>query len=146
MRLALGLDQDALEPVWHDFSRTPHLIAVGDTESGKTNLLRLITKGITTRYTPAEAKIIAVDYRRTLVNAIPEEYRIGHVISLDNLNETIEGAARAMKTRVPGADISPGRMRSCDWWTGPRLFVLVDDYDMVSGNSSKTRSSRSSST
>ncbi|MFH9653094.1 type VII secretion protein EccCa [Streptomyces anulatus] len=135
MRLALGLDQDALEPVWHDFSRTPHLIAVGDTESGKTNLLRLVTQGITTRYTPEEAKIIAVDYRRTLVDAIPEEYRIGHVISLDNLNETIEGAARAMKTRVPGADISPARMRTCDWWTGPRLFILVDDYDMVSGNS-----------
>lgn len=135
MRLPLGIDQDALEPVWHDFSRTPHLIVVGDTESGKTNMLRSITEGITTRYTPSEAKIIAVDYRRTLVDTIPEEYRIGHVISLDNLNETIEGAARAMKTRIPGADIAPGRMRKCDWWTGPRLFILVDDYDMVSGNS-----------
>ncbi|MGW0790026.1 type VII secretion protein EccCa [Streptomyces sp. NPDC002911] len=135
MRIALGIDQDALEPVWHDFSRTPHLIVVGDTESGKTNLLRAITKGITTRYTPEEAKIIAVDYRRTLVGAIPDEYRIGHVISLDNLKETIEGAARAMKARVPGADIAPARMRRCDWWAGPRLFVLVDDYDMVSGNS-----------
>ncbi|MFD3654585.1 type VII secretion protein EccCa [Streptomyces sp. NPDC058620] len=135
MRIPLGIDQDALEPVWHDFSRTPHLIVVGDTESGKTNLLRGITKGITTRYTPAEAKIIAVDYRRTLVDAIPEEYRIGHVISLDNLKETIEGAARALKTRVPGADIAPARMRRCDWWTGPRLFILVDDYDMVSGSS-----------
>ncbi|MEU6313267.1 type VII secretion protein EccCa [Streptomyces sp. NPDC047014] len=135
MRLPLGIDQDALEPVWHDFSRTPHLIVVGDTESGKTNLLRRITQGITTRYTPDEAKIIAVDYRRTLVDAIPEEYRIGHVISLDNLKETIDGAARALKTRVPGADIAPGRMRQCDWWTGPRLFLLVDDYDMVSSNS-----------
>ncbi|WP_261988814.1 type VII secretion protein EccCa [Streptomyces sp. wa22] len=135
MRIPLGIDQDALEPVWHDFSRTPHLIVVGDTESGKTNLLRGITRNITTRYTPEEAKIIAVDYRRTLVDAIPEEYRIGHVISLDNLKETIEGAARAMKSRVPGADIAPARMRRCDWWTGPRLFVLVDDYDMVSGNS-----------
>ncbi|MFF0023618.1 type VII secretion protein EccCa [Streptomyces sp. NPDC005496] len=135
MRLALGIDQDALEPVWHDFSRTPHLIVVGDTESGKTNLLRNITAGITSRYSPAEAKIIVVDYRRTLVDTVPEEYRIGHVISLDNLKETIEGAARAMKTRVPGADIAPSRMRTCDWWTGPRLFILVDDYDMVSGSS-----------
>ncbi|MEU1127441.1 type VII secretion protein EccCa [Streptomyces sp. NPDC005899] len=135
MRIALGIDQDALEPVWHDFSRTPHLIVVGDTESGKTNLLRGITRGITARYTPEEAKIIAVDYRRTLVGAIPDEYRIGHVISLDNLKETLEGAARAMKNRVPGADIAPARMRRCDWWTGPRLFILVDDYDMVSGNS-----------
>ncbi|MDH6581417.1 S-DNA-T family DNA segregation ATPase FtsK/SpoIIIE [Streptomyces sp. SAI-133] len=135
MRLPLGIDQDALEPVWHDFSRTPHLIVVGDTESGKTNMLRHVAKGITTRYAPNEAKIIVVDYRRTLVESIPEEYRIGHVISLDNLQETVDGAARAMKTRVPGADISPSRMRSCDWWTGPRLFILVDDYDMVSGNS-----------
>ncbi|MFE7936328.1 type VII secretion protein EccCa [Streptomyces griseoincarnatus] len=135
MRLALGIDQDALEPVWHDFSRTPHLTVIGDTESGKTNLMRRITEGITARYAPNEAKIIVVDYRRTLVDTIPEEYRIGHVISLDNLKETVEGAARAMKTRVPGADIAPSRMRRCDWWTGPRLFVLVDDYDMVSGNS-----------
>ncbi|MDQ0945638.1 type VII secretion protein EccCa [Streptomyces sp. V1I1] len=135
MRLPLGIDQDALEPVWHDFSRTPHLIVVGDTESGKTNLLRGITAGITARYSPAEAKIIVVDYRRTLVDTVPEEYRIGHVISLDNLKETIEGAARAMKTRVPGADIAPSRMRKCDWWTGPRLFILIDDYDMVSGSS-----------
>ncbi|MEV1019285.1 type VII secretion protein EccCa [Streptomyces sp. NPDC050264] len=135
MRLPLGIDQDALEPVWHDFSRTPHLIVVGDTESGKTNLMRRLAEGITTRYTPAEAKIIVVDYRRTLVDAVPEEYRIGHVISLDNLTETVEGAARALKTRVPGADIAPGRMRRCDWWTGPRLFILVDDYDMVAGNS-----------
>ncbi|MFF3486489.1 type VII secretion protein EccCa [Streptomyces sp. NPDC002701] len=135
MRLPLGIDQDALEPVWHDFSRTPHLIVVGDTESGKTNLLRGVTAGITARYSPAEAKIIVVDYRRTLVDTVPEEYRIGHVISLDNLKETIEGAARAMKTRVPGADIAPSRMRKCDWWTGPRLFILIDDYDMVSGSS-----------
>ncbi|MEG8279749.1 type VII secretion protein EccCa [Streptomyces sp. AHA2] len=135
MRLPLGIDQDALEPVWHDFSRTPHLIVVGDTESGKTNLLRRVAEGITSRYAPGEAKIIVVDYRRTLVDTVPEEYRIGHVISLDNLKETVEGAARAMKTRVPGADIAPARMRRCDWWTGPRLFILVDDYDMVSTNS-----------
>ncbi|NHI11853.1 Cell division protein FtsK/SpoIIIE [Streptomyces sp. KO7888] len=134
MRLPLGIDQDALEPVWHDFSRTPHLIVVGDTESGKTNLLRRVTAGITARYTPDEAKIIVVDYRRTLVDSVPEQYRIGHVISLDNLKETVEGAARALRTRVPGADIAPARMRRCDWWTGPRLFVLVDDYDMVANN------------
>ncbi|MFJ8823031.1 type VII secretion protein EccCa [Streptomyces sp. NPDC102467] len=135
MRLPLGIDQDALEPVWQDFSRTPHLIVVGDTESGKTNLMRSLAAGITTRYTPNEAKIIVVDYRRTLVDAVPEEYRIGHVISRDSLTETIEGAARALKTRIPGADIAPARMRRCDWWTGPRLFILVDDYDMVAGNS-----------
>ena len=47
----------------------------------------------------------------------------------------VDGAARAIKTRVP----RPGHPRPgcgcCDWWTGPRLFILVDDYDMVGGGS-----------
>jgi S-DNA-T family DNA segregation ATPase FtsK/SpoIIIE len=133
LRIPLGLDEATLSPVWHDFSRTPHLIAVGDTESGKTNLLRLVASAITARHTPSEARILAVDYRRTLVEAVPEEYRLGHAVSLDALRELVSGSARAIKARVPGPDITPARMRLADWWTGPRLFVLVDDYDMVGG-------------
>lgn len=36
-----------------------------------------------------------------------------------------------MKTCVPGPDISPSRKRQCSWWTGPRLFILIDDYDLI---------------
>ncbi|MFF4644551.1 type VII secretion protein EccCa [Streptomyces sp. NPDC001389] len=133
LRVPLGLDEETLSPVWHDFSRTPHLIGVGDTESGKTNLLRLVAQAITSRYSPSEARILVVDYRRTLVEAIPEAYRIGHAVSLDALRTQVNGAARAIKTRVPGPEITPSRMRLADWWQGPRLFVLVDDYDMVAG-------------
>ena len=32
------------------------MVVVGDTESGKTNLLRLMAKAIMDRYTPAEAR------------------------------------------------------------------------------------------
>ncbi|MEU8824796.1 type VII secretion protein EccCa [Streptomyces sp. NPDC048636] len=133
VRVPLGIEEDRMDTVWHDFSATPHMIVVGDTESGKTNLLRLTAKAITARYTPAEARIMVVDYRRELVEAIPDDYRLGHAVSIDALRDLVGGAARAVKTRVPGPDITPARMRLCDWWTGPRLFVLVDDYDMVGG-------------
>ncbi|MFJ9590989.1 type VII secretion protein EccCa [Streptomyces acidicola] len=132
-RAPLGVEEDRMSTVWHDFSANPHMIIVGDTESGKTNLLRLTAQAITSRYTPAEARIMVVDYRRELVEAVPEEYRLGHAVSIDALKELVDGAARAVKTRVPGSDIAPSRMRLCDWWTGPRLFILVDDYDMVGG-------------
>ncbi|MFE0427022.1 type VII secretion protein EccCb, partial [Streptomyces sp. NPDC058953] len=132
-RIPLGVEEKSMGTLWHDFAATPHLIVVGDAESGKTNLLRLAAKAITERYTPAEARIMVVDYRRELVEAVPEAYRLGHAVSTDALKELLDGAARAVKTRVPGADIAPSRMRLCDWWTGPRLFVLVDDYDMVGG-------------
>ncbi|MDQ1005955.1 S-DNA-T family DNA segregation ATPase FtsK/SpoIIIE [Streptomyces sp. V4I23] len=133
LRIAVGLEENELFPVWHDFTENPHMIAVGDTECGKTNLLRVIVKGITDRYSPAEARIMTVDYRRNLISAVPEPYQLGHAVSLDSLNELIQGAAQAVKYRVPGPDIAPARMRLADWWEGPRLFILVDDYDMVSG-------------
>ncbi|WP_248843785.1 FtsK/SpoIIIE domain-containing protein, partial [Streptomyces albus] len=130
-RVPIGLEQERLSVVWHDFSESPHLVVVGDTESGKTNLLRLVAKAITERYTPAEARIMLVDYRRDLVEAVPEEYRLGHAVSLGALKDLLDGAARAVQTRVPGPEIAPGRMKQADWWSGPRLFILVDDYDML---------------
>jgi S-DNA-T family DNA segregation ATPase FtsK/SpoIIIE len=131
LRIPLGLEEERLSTVWHDFKESPHLIVVGDTESGKTNMLRLVASSIMRTHTPAEARIMVVDYRRELVEAIPDEYRLGHAVSIDALKDLIDGAARAVKTRLPGPEIAPSRMRLCDWWQGPRLFILTDDYDMV---------------
>ena len=134
LRVPIGLEENELTPVWHDFSENPHMIVVGDTECGKTNLLRVLAKAITDRYTPAEARIMVVDYRRELVEAVPEEYRLGHAVSADVLRDLVDGAARAVQQRLPGQEIAPNRMKLCDWWTGPRLFILADDYDMVGGD------------
>ncbi|MEV6170824.1 type VII secretion protein EccCa [Streptomyces sp. NPDC051954] len=131
LRMPLGLEENELSVVRHDFAENPHLIVVGDTESGKTNLLRLTAKAIMDRYTPAEARIMVVDLRRDLVEAVPDAYRLGHAVSTDALKDLVDGAARAVKTRLPGPEITPARMRLADWWSGPRLFILVDDYDML---------------
>ncbi|WP_030381583.1 MULTISPECIES: type VII secretion protein EccC [unclassified Streptomyces] len=133
LKVPLGQDEETLGTVWHDFSRTPHLVAVGDTESGKTNLLRVIADAVVARYQPSEARILVVDYRRDLVDAVPEEYRLGHAVAMDALKQLVGGSAKALRTRLPGPEITPARMRLADWWSGPRLFVLVDDYDMVGG-------------
>jgi DNA segregation ATPase FtsK/SpoIIIE, S-DNA-T family len=36
-----------------------------------------------------------------------------------------------MERRLPGPDVTPEQLRTRSWWTGPRCFVLVDDYDLV---------------
>ncbi|MGW3150329.1 type VII secretion protein EccCa [Streptomyces sp. NPDC001177] len=133
-RVPIGVEEERLATVWHDFAEHPHLLVVGDSESGKTNLLRLVSRAITERYTPAEARIMVVDYRRTLVEAVPDAYRLGHAISGDALKDLLDGAARAIRSRLPGPDVTPSRMKLCDWWTGPRLFILVDDYDLIGSN------------
>ncbi|MFI1190202.1 type VII secretion protein EccCa [Streptomyces californicus] len=135
LRLPLGLEGGQLDVMWHDFAQTPHLLVVGDAETGKTNLLRTVCRAVTDRYTPDEARILLIDYRRGLLESIPESHRLGYAVSVDVLKQAVEGMARAMKERLPGADISPARLKRRDWWSGPRVFMIVDDYDMVSSGS-----------
>ena len=131
LRMPLGWSETELAPVWHDFSTTPHLTVLGDTESGKTNVLRLIARAITQRYTPDEARVILVDLRRELFDVVPEEFRLGYAVSAAVASQIVTGIASQLSERVPGQEITPEQLRRRDWWTGPELFFLIDDYDLV---------------
>ena len=132
LRVHLGLDEVALEPVAHDFEQSPGLMVFGDAKTGKTNLLRLIARAVVQRYSPAEARILLGDARRELVADVPEAYRIGYAVTSDALRELATSAETSIRKRLPGPEISPEELRRRDWWYGPRLFVLVDDYDLLS--------------
>jgi S-DNA-T family DNA segregation ATPase FtsK/SpoIIIE len=140
VRIALGWDEQRLEPVWHDFATTPHLMVFGDGETGKTNALRLVVKSITDRYTPDQARIIAADPGRGLLSVIPEEYRVGYVVDKDGLTALADNAAVSVGKRVPGTEISPEQLARRDWWSGPLLFALVDDYDLLAAGGAGSNS------
>ena len=73
-----------MHPVWHDFDELPHLIVLGDSEERQDQPAAAIAQAITARYTPEEARIMVVDYRRELFDAVPEEYRLGYSVSADS--------------------------------------------------------------
>ncbi len=129
----LGLGTEDLQPISHNFGTDPHLIVIGDNESGKTNLLKVIAQAVVDRMPPESAQILLADYRRQLYAAIPDDYRLAYASSGSQLKDMITETASALKQRVPGPDISPQRLPSRDWWSGKKLFVLIDDYDLVSG-------------
>ncbi|MCD5348926.1 type VII secretion protein EccCa [Kineosporia mesophila] len=133
MRIAIGLEENELAPFWHDFELSPHLIVIGDAETGKTNLLKLIAAGISQRYDPAQARVAVVDLRRELYDAVDEGHRLGYAVSGDMVRQIVEGTARALATRVPGPEITPAQLRRRDWWKGPQMFFVVDDYELISG-------------
>ncbi|MFI5843128.1 type VII secretion protein EccCa [Catenuloplanes sp. NPDC051500] len=134
LRVPLGLDEAQMLPYWHDFDELPHLTALGDAQAGKTNLLRHIARSVVGRFGPSEARIMFVDYRRQLFDAVPPEYRLGYSVSADSTKETVADAVAGLRGRVPGKEVSPEQLRRRDWWTGPRLFVLVDDFELLAGN------------
>jgi ESX secretion system protein EccC len=136
LRVCLGWDEQRLQPVWHDFERLPHLMVFGDGETGKTNVLRLVAKAITSHYQPAQARILLGDPGRELHRLVPEEYRVGYAVDAGALGSLSASAAVSMNQRLPGPEITPERLEQRDWWQGPRLFLLIDDYDLFAAGGS----------
>lgn len=129
--LTIGIDEDHLAPVRLDFAANAHFLFFGDAQCGKTNLLRVIAKGIAERYGPEEAKIIFLDYRYGLLDAVNTPHKLAHGFSSNHAGPIVQNVMTAMKKRLPPADITPERLKARDWWSGADLYFIVDDYDLV---------------
>jgi S-DNA-T family DNA segregation ATPase FtsK/SpoIIIE len=129
--LPIGVDEDRLALVQLDVAAEPHLFCFADAESGKTTLLRLLAHGIVDRFRPDEARIVLVDFRRTLLGAVPDSHLIGYSSTPGAATDVAREVSGSLRRRLPGPEVSPRELRERSWWTGPEVFVLVDDYDLV---------------
>ena len=130
-----GIDETTLSPVSLDFSADPHFLVLGDMESGKSNLLRLAAEGIAARYPVNRARLIVIDYRRSLLDAADSEHRIGYAASSSAAGSLIADAREALLERLPSASLTADELRARSWWKGADLYLIVDDYDLVAGAS-----------
>jgi len=134
-RVPIGVGESDLAPVALDFDADPHFLVFGDIESGKTALLRLMAAGIVDAYPPGAAQILLVDYRRSLLGAVPDTHLLAYAGSEPALAPMMADLAEGLRARLPGPDVTAEQLRNRTWWTGAELFVLVDDYDLVAGPS-----------
>src|SRR5690606_20459222 len=104
--IPIGIAENDLQPVFLDFEAEPHLLLFGDVECGKSTFLRILAKAIAERYTPKQAKIMAIDYRRSLLGAISEEHRLGYGTSAQVTEDMIRQVVMVMRERIPGPDIT----------------------------------------
>jgi S-DNA-T family DNA segregation ATPase FtsK/SpoIIIE len=132
-RIAVGVAETDLQPVYLDFDAEPHVLMFGDIESGKSSFLRSVARSITQAYTPAQARIILVDQRRSLLGCVDTEHLIGFGTSTQVTADLVNQVAAVMRERLPGPEVTPEQLRNRSWWRGPELFLLVDDYDLVVG-------------
>jgi S-DNA-T family DNA segregation ATPase FtsK/SpoIIIE len=128
--LPLGVDQQR-ERVDHDFASEPHLLCFGDAGCGKTALLRLLAHSVGARFGPERARIVVVDPRRTLLGDLPAAHLIGHASTAPTIADAAREIGESLRRRLPGPSVSAHALRERSWWTGPELFLLVDDYDLV---------------
>nr|WP_307630441.1 type VII secretion protein EccCb [Nocardia vaccinii] len=134
LNIPIGFDESELAPVFIDFSVSSHMLVFGDVESGKTNLLRLLVRGICGSNTPDQARIVLADPRRTLLAEVPPEYLAGYAWGGPNLVTLMKGLVESVGKRLPADSVTPQQLRDRSWWTGPELYLLVDDYDLLASS------------
>jgi S-DNA-T family DNA segregation ATPase FtsK/SpoIIIE len=131
-RVPIGLDQSRLAPVLLDlFQHDQHLLIMGDSECGKTNLLKVVAEGLIERYSDEELVFGVFDPRRGLRGAIPEEYRGGYAYNAKLAGALAAGIAGELEKRLPDETADPAELEPGSWGSGPRIVILVDDYDVL---------------
>ncbi|MFJ2163285.1 type VII secretion protein EccCa [Streptomyces sp. NPDC087856] len=133
--VAFAIDENNLEPVFVDFEQDPFFLVFGESESGKSNLLRLLIKQLTERYTGDEAKLFVIDNRRALLDATPSSHLAEYIPMSNAMDHHMVALADLMQRRTPTADVTTRQLRERSWWQGPTVYVVVDDYDLVSTSS-----------
>lgn len=113
----------------------PHLLVYGDNQTGKSTLLRTLVQGLVAGRSADEVGIVFIDHRRSLMGSIPDEYQVAYGMSSDQSSSIATTIAQSLRDRLPGPDVTPEQLRNRSWWSGLELFVVVDDYDLVSTSS-----------
>ncbi|MCZ4078133.1 type VII secretion protein EccCa [Rhodococcus sp. H36-A4] len=131
LRVPIGIDEAELDPVSLDFAEQAHFLVFGDTECGKTALLESICTSLIEANTPSQVKLILADYRRTMLGTVDTDHLAGYAASQAVLMTMMTELAAKLADRMPGPDVTQQQLRERTWWSGPEIFVIVDDYDLV---------------
>ncbi|RAV34418.1 FtsK/SpoIIIE domain-containing protein [Corynebacterium heidelbergense] len=120
-----------LEVVAWDSGTYPHLFVVGQSGAGATTALRTLCTQLHTVAElrgPAAARpieILATDTRRGLMGCpgyLPRE----------EFKQQLGAWAARLRERIP-QKVTSEQLRERSWWTGPELYVVVDDSDSDPG-------------
>ena len=78
------------------------------------------------------AQLFIVDFRRTLLGVVESDHLAGYTPSAAALTPTTRRTLWSVSRRgLPGPDVSQQQLRTRSWWSGPEIYLVVDDYDLV---------------
>ena len=78
-----------------------------------------------------QAQLLIVDFRRALLAVVESEHLSGYAMSPAALAVLLPDLLESLQGRMPPPDASQAQLRNGSWWSGPDLYVIVDDYDLV---------------
>ncbi|WP_105969959.1 type VII secretion protein EccCb [Streptomyces geranii] len=133
--LPIGIDDTSLAPVSLNLSNDPFFLVYGEPESGKSSFLRLLVRQLCARVPSDEAQLLLVDYRRSQLGEVPDEHLLAYCPAGPRVAEVVKELATVLEARMPGPDVTAEQLRARSWYQGKDVYLLVDDYDLVSSSS-----------
>ncbi|MBV9350937.1 MAG: type VII secretion protein EccCb, partial [Mycobacterium sp.] len=129
--ILLGLEEHELRPVAVDLGQHSHLLILGENECGKTTALRTLCREISRTKTAAQARLVIVDFRRGLLGVAESDHVGGYAMSPPALTALVPSLVDLLRRRMPPPQASPEQLQIRSWWSGPDIYIVVDDYDLV---------------
>ncbi|MEU4345504.1 type VII secretion protein EccCa [Nocardia sp. NPDC023852] len=126
-----GLRESDLRPAAVDFGVSTHLIVLGSSGCGKSTVIAALLESIRQQFNKDQARILLVDYRRQHMDAIPEDQLIGYLTSERDVKDGLPSFVEKMRGRRPPSGVTSQQLKDRSWWSGPEIFVVIDDYHMV---------------
>lgn len=132
----IAVAEDDLKPVYLDLAgEDPHFLVYGDAGSGKSTFLRTFLGGLTARQSAWDVRVVLFDFRHSLLDVVPQEHLGAYAGDATTAAAYIQQVADKLKERLPPPGVTPQQLKERSWWEGPQFYVVVDDYDLLSGGS-----------
>ncbi len=139
--IAWAISELDLNPVYLNFAENSHLMVTGRRECGKTTSLATIMAEIGRLYAPGatsapatsqrSAQVWLVDPRRQLLTALGSDYVEKFAYNLDGVQAMMGELAAVLAGREPPPGLSAEELLSRSWWSGPEIFLIVDDIQQL---------------
>lgn len=141
--IAWAISELDLAPVYLNFAENSHLMVTGRRECGRTTTLATIMSEVGRLYAPGassapppapgrpSAQVWLVDPRRQLLTALGSDYVERFAYNLDGVVAMMGELAAALAGREPPPGLSAEELLSRSWWSGPEIFLIVDDIQQL---------------
>ena len=126
LRVPLGIGGANLEPVY----ASEHVLAIGAGGCGKSTFIASTIVAVE-HMGRERARMVILDPRRAHLGRAREDMVAAYAASTSAITEAAKSLAVTLRSRLPGADVTPQQLKERSWWQGPELYLIIDDYELV---------------
>ena len=127
------------------YAECGHLLVAGDSGSGRTSTLRTLIASLAGRFAPdddaggASARFAIIDQSMELIDVADRlEGRgmlLGYGTERESATRLLDEVATMVTPRIPapGAGLTVEQIRGRTWYSGPEVFVVIDNASVLFG-------------